>query len=146
MPPDVQLMNGHPPGPTSPLGSGALDTDPLNPGMSERASGIEILAYYEQVMQTLLATGRLQYFPGCDFIGGDHPRFRFRSLHSGEVREVAVRRKRVDTTYWGVAVPSTHPPRYTVAPGVNCVPINGLARVKAPHSAYVVIGRGQDRH
>lgn len=126
-----------------PLGSDALDTDPLNAGMTERASGIEILAYYEQVMRSLQATGRLRYFPSCDYIGGDHPLYRFRALQSGEVREISVRHKLVDTTYWNIAVPSTRPPRYAVAAGVNCMPVNGLARISEPYAAYVIIGAGK---
>lgn len=126
-----------------PLGKDALDADPLNIGMTERASSVEILSYYEQVMQEMQATGRVQYFPGHEFIGGDHPNYRFRSLHSGKVHEVAVNRKRVDTTFWSVAVPATQPPRYAVAPSVACVPINGLARIGKPYPVYVVIGAGK---
>ncbi len=126
-----------------PLGQGALDADPLNAGMTERASSTEILAYCEQVMQALLATGRVRYFPASEFIGGAHPQYRFRSQLSGEVREVTVRRKRVDTTFIGSVVPSTHPPRYAVSPGVSCIPVNGLARIAAPRSTYVIVGAGK---
>jgi hypothetical protein len=126
-----------------PLGQNAPDTDPLNAGMTERASSTEILAYYEQVMQSLLATGRVRYFPACEFMGGTHPQYSFRSLVSGETRDVTVRRKRVDTTFIGSVVPSTHPPRYAVAPGVSCVPVNGLARMAAPRSTYVIVGAGK---
>jgi hypothetical protein len=72
-----------------PLGQNALDTDPLNAGMTERASSTEILAYCEQVMQALLATGRVRYFPSCEFIGGDqshdHPHYRFQRIESERI-------------------------------------------------------------
>ena len=37
-------------------------------------------------------------------------------------------------------VPSTHPPKYTINPGVSLVPINGLARLDKSWEKYVVIG------
>ena len=37
-------------------------------------------------------------------------------------------------------VPSTHPPKYTIDPGVSLVPINGLARLDKSWEKYVVIG------
>ena len=45
------------------LGNNDLDTDSLNPGMTERATSAEILAYYEGLMQDMLASGRVRYLP-----------------------------------------------------------------------------------
>jgi NAD(P)-binding Rossmann-like domain len=121
------------------LGTDAKDATGINQGMLERATGAELVSYYEQVMQGFLASGRVQYFPMCDYTGD----YQFKSLLSGEQRQVTVRKKLVDTTFLNTAVPSTHPPKYAVAPGIACVPLNDLPRVKRPHSGYVVVGSGK---
>jgi hypothetical protein len=125
------------------LGSHGKDATGINVGMCERASGAELLSYYEQVMQGFLASGRVQYFPMCDYLGEQDGVHRFKSLTSGVVREVKASKRWVDTTYLQTAVPSTSPPKYAIAPGLKCVPLNQLPRIKAPHSGYVVVGSGK---
>jgi len=125
------------------LGGDARDHSPLNPGMGERATGAELLAYYWALMRDLVASGRVQYFPMCDYVGDFDATHSIRSLLSGESHEVKVRRKIVDSTYFRTAVPSTHPPKYAVAEGLRCVPLNELPRVKQPPSGYTVVGAGK---
>jgi len=67
----------------------------------------------------------------------------FESLLNGERRRVEVRGKRVDATYAATAVPSTHAPKYPVAAGVRCVPLNDLPRIGRPQPGYVVVGSGK---
>lgn len=126
-----------------PLGSDAQDTSRLNLGMCDRATSSELLHYYEQLMRGFLASGRVQYFPMCDYVGDYLSDHTFRSRLGGAQRGVAVRRKIVDTTHLNTAVPSTHPPKYAVAPGVQCIPLNDLPRLKSQPSAYVVVGAGK---
>ena len=121
------------------LGSDAKDGSGINVGMYERATGAELVSYYEQVMQVMLASGRVSYFPMCDYVG-NHT---FKSLTSGAARTVTVRKKIVDTTYLQTKVPSTHSPQYSIAPGVRCVPLNELPRVKQPPSGFVMVGSGK---
>ena len=121
------------------LGSDSKDGSGINVGMYERATGAELVSYYEQVMQVFLASGRVGYFPMCDYVG-NHT---FKSLTSGAERAVTVRKKIVDTTYLQTKVPSTQPPKYTIAPGITCVPLNELPRVKQPPAGYVVVGSGK---
>ena len=121
------------------LGSDSKDGSGINVGMYERASSAELVSYYEQVMQPMLASGRVRYFPMCDYVG-NHT---FKSLTSGAERAVTVRKKVVDTTYLQTKVPSTQPPKYAIAPGITCVPLNELPRVKQPPSGYVVVGSGK---
>lgn len=121
------------------LGSDTKDRSGLNAGMCERATGAELVSYYEQVMQGFLASGRVRYFPMCDYLGNNT----FKSLTSGVERTATFRKKMVDTTYLQTKVPSTQPPKYAVAPGVKCVPLNELPRVKEPPSGYVVVGSGK---
>lgn len=126
------------------LGSGVKDHSALSEGLYELASGPEILSYYEQVMnQRFLPSGRVRYFPMCDYLGVEQGEHCFVSLLGGEQWRVRVRRKLVDATRAQTAVPSTHPPKYRVAPGVHCVPPNALANIRQPYEHYVVVGAGK---
>ena len=125
------------------LGSDARDATRLNLGMCDRATSAELLSYYEQLMQAFLASGRVQYFPMSNYVGDYGHDHKFQSLMSGVERGVTVRKKIVDTSYLNTSVPSTHPPKYAVAPGVKCVPLNELPRVRQAPSGYVVVGAGK---
>ncbi len=68
-----------------PLGTDTIDTQGVNAGMYERASGNEICAYYERVMKDqLLASGRVRFFPQCNYVGGGE----FVSLLTGDRHKV----------------------------------------------------------
>jgi hypothetical protein len=121
----------------------ARDATRLNIGMCHRATSAELVSYYEQLMQAFLASGRVQYFPMSNYVGDWSQDHRFQSLTSGESRSVYCRKRVVDTSYLNTSVPSTHPPKYAVAPGVKCVPLNDLPRVTHPPSGYVVVGAGK---
>ena len=125
------------------LSAGGSDPDPLNTGMTERASVAQILAYYEQVMADLVSTGRVDHVPMAVHERTDDGGHVVRSLLTGESRQVRVRKKVVDTTYLNTAVPATHPPRYEVDEQVACVPINALATIASPPARYVVVGAGK---
>jgi hypothetical protein len=130
------------------LGTNSFDTDPLNKGMTERASGVEILAYYETVMRELTESGRVHYWPSsehqgarqCNNVPAVH---RVTSLVSGQIREVVVVKKVVDTTVLNTQVPSTHPPKYDVDSHVRCIALNDLPKITKSPPAYVVVGAGK---
>lgn len=131
-----------------PLGTDRKDTQGSNAGLYELASGAEVLAYFDHVMhRQFLPSGRVQYFPMCDYVGsegvGSGIVGRFVSLVSGETFEVAVTTKVVDATYMNVSVPSVRPPVYEVAAGVMCRPLNDLPRIERPADGYVVVGAGK---
>jgi hypothetical protein len=126
------------------LGSGAKDKTELNEGLYELASGAEVVSYFDQVMnQQFLPSGRVRYFPMCDYTGDLIDDHRFTSRLSGVNHQVEVHKKVVDATHAQTAVPSTHPPRYRVEPGVQCVPLNNLPKIQHPHPSYVVVGSGK---
>lgn len=130
------------------LGTGRKDTAGPNQGLYELASGAEVSGYYDRVMRShLLPSGRVQYFPMCDYERDEAGGHRFRSLLSGATTTVDVRRKVVDATYGSPSVPSTHVPRFSVEPGVRLVPPNalpGLAAGSAPlPRRFVVLGGGK---
>lgn len=121
------------------LGSGKLDAVGLNQGLYELASGAEVSAYFDDVMQQqFLPSGRVRYFPMCDYVGDG----RFVSRLSGETHTARARRF-VDATWLKTSVPSTHTPAFTVADGVHFVPPNALPNLKAPAPQYVIVGGGK---
>ena len=123
-----------------PLGSETIDRHGPNQGFHERASGPEICAYFDRVMQQrLLPSGKVRYFPMCDHVGGS----RFVSRLSGETYDIKVRNKLVDATYLEPSVPSSYKPPFEVAPDARCVPVNELSRVVERADGYVIIGAGK---
>ena len=117
-----------------------VNSEPLGRGGQDLSSGAEILAYYQRVIEKMLRSGQVKYFPQCESMGNS----RFRSLLEPELQyDVLVRRKVVDATYMNVEVPSVRGPKYKVAVGAAVVPINGLANMVEPFGAYVVIGGGK---
>jgi hypothetical protein len=122
-----------------PLGSGAIDCIGWNAGYFELATGDEVCAYFDQVMQQqLLPSGRVAYYPMCEYLGEQ----RFQSL-VGNTYDVDVRRRVVDTTYMHVTVPSMRPPPYDVAPGVRCVVLNALPTFRERFDRYAIVGAGK---
>ena len=128
------------------LASGGKDAVGTNAGMASLASGTEVLAHFEQTMQQrFLPSGRVRWLPMSEVLrdgsapAGPHT---VRSLTTGVVQTVQAR-KLVDATHAQTAVPSTHPPRYSVAPGVKCVPLNDLPKIDKPYAAYTVVGAGR---
>ena len=122
------------------LSQGAKDTVGLNRGLYDLASGAEVVGYFDQVMrQRFLPSGRVSYFPMCEAVGDGV----FYSLLTGQRQTVSVRKGIVDATYADSQLPSTHPPKYPVAPAVRCVPPNDLPKAARPQADYVVVGSGK---
>jgi NAD(P)-binding Rossmann-like domain len=125
---------------SKPLGRDLKDQVGLNQGMIELASGPEVLDYFDQLMNHhFLPSGRVQYLPMSEVL----PDGTVRSLTSGRITPVRVARKRVDATFLNTQVPATRPPKYTVAPGMRCLPPNALPHIKEPPAGYVVVGAGK---
>jgi NAD(P)-binding Rossmann-like domain len=122
------------------LSKGRKDEVGLNKGLNDLASGAEVCAYFDEVMRhKLLPSGRVQYFPMCDYLGDG----KFVSQLTGQVHQVQVNKKTVDATYLKTTVPSTHTPSFTIAPEIKFMPLNDLPKVKSPPAGYVVIGGGK---
>lgn len=122
------------------LGQDRIEADGGEAGFYERASGTEICGYFDEIMRhRLLASGRVRFFPMCDYLG-DH---RFRSLLNDEVTEVTVRRAVADATYMETRVPACDPPPFAIAAGVQWVPVGALTRVGKAPAGYVIVGAGK---
>lgn len=122
------------------LSNGLKDKVGLNEGLFDLASGAEVCAYYDNVMQhKFLSSGRVQYFPLCEYLGSG----KFTSILTGESFEVKVNKKTVDATYLKTIIPSTHTPNFNIDPEVQFVPINNLPNINKKPSGFVVIGGGK---
>ena len=121
------------------LSKGRKDEVGLNKGLNELASGAEVSAYFDEVMKhTFLPSGRVQYFPMCEYTGEGN----FHSLLTGKKYHVT-RQKTVDATYLKTTVPSTHTPNFSIADGLQFMPLNDLPKIKTAPEGYVVIGGGK---
>lgn len=120
------------------------DAGGLNQGMYSLSSQPEILAHFEQVMQQrFVPSGRVSWLPMSDYQRAADGTHHVVSLAGGDSRQLIVHKKLVDGTHARTEVPSRHKPKYEVADGVSCVPVNALADIDRPHVAYAVVGAGK---
>jgi len=121
------------------LSQGRIDNLGWNKGLADLATGSEVMTYFEDIMQqTFLPSGRVQYFPLCEYKGEG----KFTHKLSGEAYEVDYI-KRVDCTYLNTTVPATHTPNFEVENGVRFIPINELPNISEVPDRYVIIGGGK---
>ncbi|SMQ50447.1 unnamed protein product [Zymoseptoria tritici ST99CH_3D7] len=122
------------------LGEDRLDQVGWNKGLSELASVDEVTAYYGIVMdQTVLPSGRVQYFPLHEYTGEGQ----WRSNVTGKSYQVGKETIIVDATFMKVKVPSMGPPPYKVGEHVELVTPNDLPKATRPYAAYTVVGAGK---
>ena len=125
---------------STPLGEDRSDPEDGDAGFSERASGPEICGYFDEIMRhRFIASGRVRFFPMCDYLGER----RFRSRVTEKVTDVTVRRRVVDATYMASRVPATEPVPFAVADGVRCIPVGELTALAQPAAGYVIVGGGK---
>lgn len=120
------------------LGGGALQSSGPEAGLQERASQPEIVAYYAQVLERLVASGRVEFLPGSDVEGRT-----IASRTTGERVEVPETCRIVNAHYLAPAIPAEVPPPFAVADGARVLSVNDLARLEDDPSQYVVVGSGK---
>ena len=127
-----------------------LDEHGPNAGFYALASGPEISAYFEKVMNMrLLPTGRVQYHRLAEYKGKDEASGAARvvSILNGEETRIKVRRRVVDATFYQTSVPSTHTPGFVVADDVDIAVPGQLPNIwqrgtNLPEH-YVILGAGK---
>jgi len=125
---------------STPLGQDRIEPDGGEASGYERASGVEICGYFDEIMRhRFLASGRVRFFPMCEYLGDR----RLRSQVTGLVSDVTVRRRVVDATYMASRVPATDRAPFAVADGVRCVPVGELTALANPAAGYVIVGGGK---
>jgi hypothetical protein len=121
------------------LGNGRIQQDGPEAGLYERAAAPEICAYYARVRDRMLASGKVSFYPNCDYVGDG----RFVSRVSGRRYEARGSRRVVDARYLAPEIPATTPPPFGVADGVHVVAVNDLVRLGGAPSQYVIVGAGK---
>jgi hypothetical protein len=74
--------------------------------------------------------------------GGTHGE-RIRDMSTGEVHDVAIRRKVVDARYLEASIPATHATPFEVAQSARVVPVNDLPAAAGPGISYAILGSGK---
>ncbi len=133
------------------LGSSEKDVVGLNAGFHGLASGSEVAAYYDRVLQQkLMASGRVHYLPMHAYVGGDSGQHaEVVSILSGKKSSITIRRKFVDANYSAPEVPAIRKPKYSVADNIHVVPPNALPNLwrdaGTPEfpSHFAIVGAGK---
>lgn len=126
------------------LGGDTIDQTGANAGFYERATGGEVCEYFGQVLeQRLLRSGRVRFFPMCDYLGEDAGGHAFESRLTGATTRVNVRRRVVDTTYLECSVPATHRRSFTADADATVIPVGALTSLHAAPSGFTIIGSGK---
>jgi hypothetical protein len=126
-----------------------IDTHGPNKGLYALASGTEVSAYFEKVMNLrLLPSGRVAYHRLSEYKGRDETgTARIAGVLSGAETTIAVRRKLVDATFYQTSVPSTHTRGFAADEGVRVVAPGALPELwKAPATipeSFVILGGGK---
>jgi len=108
-------------------------------GLHERADQPTICAYYADVLDRMVSSGRVEHYPGCEYVGDGT----FVSRVSGRRYEVPESCRIVDAHYLAPDIPAETPPYFAVADGARVIPVNDLVRIDHAPSEYVVVGSGK---
>jgi hypothetical protein len=121
------------------LGGGQLQQRGPERGLQERATQSEICAYYARVLDRLVDSGRVEFFPNSEYVGERTVVSRI----SGERFEVGRECRVVDAHYLAPGIPAETAAPFGVAEDARVVPVNALARLEEAPSQYVVVGSGK---
>jgi hypothetical protein len=99
-----------------------------------------VCAYYERILQDrLLASGKVTFYPNCEYVGGGH----FESRLSGKRYAVGATTRIVDARYLAPEIPATTRAPFAVADGARVVAVNELVDVGEAAGQYVIVGSGK---
>jgi hypothetical protein len=121
------------------LGGGALQTSGPEAGLQERASQPEITAYYAEVLDRMVDSGRVELMSHSEFDGHRT----VTSSTTGERFEVPESCRIVNAHYLAPSIPAEVPPPFAVGDGACVLPVNDLARLEETPSQLVVVGSGK---
>lgn len=122
------------------LGGNRIQQEGPEVGLHERAGVSEIRAYYERVlMDRLLPSGQVEWFPSCDYVGDRQVVSRV----SGRRFQLHERCRVVDARYLAPDIPAQTPAPFAVADGVRVRAVNDLVGLPEPPSQFIVVGSGK---
>jgi hypothetical protein len=125
------------------LGEDRIEQAGENTGFYERATGGEVREHFAEAARRLTESGRVRVLTRHEHLGAGSDGQQVRDLSTGELHDVAVRRRVVDARYLEGSIPATHAVSFQVAPGVRLVPINDLPAAARAGCSYAVVGSGK---
>jgi hypothetical protein len=125
-----------------PLGGDRIDTAGPNAGFYERATGPEICAYYAEVLEDFLRSGRVRFLGMTDYLGEDTEGHHVVSRLTGTPSVIRAATL-VDATYIESQIPSRHTRPYAVDATARVIPPSGLVDIAEPAPRFTVIGGGK---
>ena len=125
------------------LGEDRIDQVGENAGYYERATGDEVFEYFADAAGRLTETGRVRLLTQHEHLGTASDCEQVRDLVTGELHDVAVRRRVVDARYLEASIPATHTTPFRVASGVRLVSVNDLPAAAQSDCSYAVLGSGK---
>ena len=120
------------------LGSGQVQVAGPEKGLHERATAAEVTAYYQRVLDRMTTSGKVEFYPGCEYVGGN----RFVSLVSGRHYEVSGPCRVVDASYLSPDIPARTALPFGVA-DARVIPVNDLVGITEAPGEYVIVGSGK---
>ena len=120
-----------------------VNSEPLGSGGIALASGTEVLTYFHKVIVKHQHSGRLKYFPQCEYSFDETATHQFKSKVSGERYQANNVGRLVDATYMQVEVPFMRPAPFPVTDEQNIVPPNALSTLSHAYQKYVIVGAGK---
>jgi len=121
------------------LGGGLVQHSGPEKGLHERATASEICAYYQRVLERMVAADKVEFFPNCDFTGGRE----FVSRISGQRYVVPEHCRVVDARYLAPDIPAETRAPFDVGDGARVVPVNDLVGLEEAPNRYVIVGSGK---
>lgn len=124
---------------STPLGTGALQADGPEAGLHQRAAAPEVVAYYARVLDRMLGSGKVTFYPSSEYLGERT----FSSRLSGQLSAVPDDCRVVDASYLSPDIPARTPAPFGVADGVRVIPVNDLVVSGDASRQFVIVGSGK---
>ena len=124
---------------STPLGKGERQAGGPEAGMFQRAAAPDIVAYYARVLESMVTSGKVTFFPNSEHLGGR----RWASRLSGQHFAVPDSCRVVNAHYLAPHIPAETPAPFGVADGVCVIPVNDLVRLSEIPGQFVIVGSGK---
>jgi hypothetical protein len=124
---------------STPLGNGDLQTDGPEAGLHDRAAAPDIVAYYARVLDRMVGSGKVTFYPSSEYLGERQ----FSSRLSGRRFAVPDTCRVVDARYLSPDIPARTPAPFGVADGVRAIPVNDLVLLSDAPRQFVIVGSGK---
>lgn len=124
---------------SDPLGKGERQADGPEAGMYQRASAADIVAYYARVLESMVTSGKVTFYPNSEYIGGRC----WISRLSGQHFAVPDSCRVVNAHYLAPDIPAQTAPPFGVADGIHVIPVNDLVRLREIPGQFVIVGSGK---